>query len=150
MAVEMKKSLLIGKAAKPKCFKNLKINNLPMIWKNNKKAWMTAATMEEWLNMFKAKMKQENRSVILFLNNATCHTKASPSNVKIAWFPANATSALHPMDMDATYTFRSHYRRFRTQFLYLECRRSREILRISKISVGSGCCELGRICSEEN
>jgi hypothetical protein len=36
-----------GKAAKPRCFKNLKINNLPVIWGNYKKAWMTAATMEE-------------------------------------------------------------------------------------------------------
>jgi hypothetical protein len=31
-----------------------------VIWRNNKKAWMTAATMEEWLNMFNAKMKKEN------------------------------------------------------------------------------------------
>jgi hypothetical protein len=34
-----------GKAAKPRCFKNLKINNLPVILRNNKKAWMTAATI---------------------------------------------------------------------------------------------------------
>jgi hypothetical protein len=44
-----------GKAEKPICCKNLKINNLPVIWRTNKKAWMTAATMEEWLKMFKAK-----------------------------------------------------------------------------------------------
>jgi hypothetical protein len=40
MVGEMEKPLVIGKAAKPRCFKNLKINNLPVIWKNNKKAWM--------------------------------------------------------------------------------------------------------------
>jgi hypothetical protein len=54
-----------GKAAKPRHFKNLKINNLPVIWRNNKKAWMTAATMEEWLNMFNAKMKIEMPSFFL-------------------------------------------------------------------------------------
>jgi hypothetical protein len=59
MAGEMEKPLVIGKAAKPRCFKNLKMNNLPVIWRNNKKAWMTAATREEWLNMFIAKMKKE-------------------------------------------------------------------------------------------
>jgi hypothetical protein len=90
MEGEMEKPFVIGKAAKPKCFKNLKINNLAVIWRNNKKAWMTAATMEEWLNMFNAKMKKENRNVIHFLDNATCHTKVTFSNVKIAWFPANA------------------------------------------------------------
>jgi hypothetical protein len=55
MVEEMEKPLVIGKAAKPSCFKNLKINILPVILRNSKKAWMTAATAEEWLNMFKAK-----------------------------------------------------------------------------------------------
>jgi 3-deoxy-D-arabino-heptulosonate 7-phosphate (DAHP) synthase len=66
-----------GKAAKPRCLKNLKINNLPVIWKNNTKACMTAATIEEWLNMFNANMKKENKNVILFLTNATCHPKVT-------------------------------------------------------------------------
>jgi hypothetical protein len=61
--------------------------------------------------MFNAKMKKENRNGIL-LDNATCHPKVTLSNVKIAWFPANATSALQPMDMGVIYTFKSHYRRF--------------------------------------
>jgi hypothetical protein len=46
------------KAAKPRYFKNLKISNLPVSWRNNKKAWMTAATMEEWLNVFNAKNEE--------------------------------------------------------------------------------------------
>jgi hypothetical protein len=73
---------------------------------------MTAATMEEWLNMFNAKMKQENRNVFLFLDNATCHTKVTLSNVKIGWFPANAASVLQPTDMGVIYTLKSHYRGF--------------------------------------
>jgi hypothetical protein len=64
-------------SSKTRRFKNLKINNLPVIWRNNKKAWMTAATMEEWLNMFNAKMKKENRNVILFLDSVTCHPKVT-------------------------------------------------------------------------
>jgi hypothetical protein len=66
MVGEMEKPVVIGKAAKPRCFKNLKINDLPVIGRNNKNAWMTAATMEEWLNMFNAKMKKENRNANLF------------------------------------------------------------------------------------
>jgi hypothetical protein len=45
--------------------------------------------------MLNAKIKKENRNVILFFYNATCHPKVTLSNVKIAWFPANATSYLH-------------------------------------------------------
>jgi hypothetical protein len=37
MVVEVEKPLVIGKAAKPRCFKNLKINNLPVTWRNNEK-----------------------------------------------------------------------------------------------------------------
>jgi hypothetical protein len=96
-----------GKAAKPRCCKNRKINNLPMIWRKNKKAWMTAATVEEWLNMFNAKMKKENRNAIRFLGNATCHPKVTLSDVKIAWFPENATGVLEPMDVSVIYTFKS-------------------------------------------
>jgi hypothetical protein len=39
--------------------------------------------------------------------------------VKIAWFPANATSVLQPMDMGVIYTFISHYRQFLFQSLIL-------------------------------
>jgi hypothetical protein len=45
MVGEMEKPLETGKAANPRCFKNLKINNLPVIWKDNKKLWMTVATI---------------------------------------------------------------------------------------------------------
>jgi hypothetical protein len=47
----MEKPLVTAKAAKPRCFKNLKINNLLVIWKKNKKAWITAATMEGGKNV---------------------------------------------------------------------------------------------------
>jgi hypothetical protein len=92
------------------------MNNLAVTWRNNKKAWMTVATIEEWLNMFNAKMKKENRN-ILFLDTATCHPRVTLPNVKIIWFPANATSVLQPMDMDVIYTSKSHYRRFLMQSL---------------------------------
>jgi rhamnogalacturonyl hydrolase YesR len=59
-------------------------NNLAVIWRSSQKAWIAAATMEEWLNMFDAKVKKENRNAILFLDNATCYPKVTLSNVKIA------------------------------------------------------------------
>jgi hypothetical protein len=67
MVGQMEKPLLIGKAAMPRCFKNLNINHLPVIWRNNKKAWVTPTIMEEWLNMFNGKIKKENKIPFLFL-----------------------------------------------------------------------------------
>jgi hypothetical protein len=67
--------------------------------------------------MFNTKMKKENRNAILFLDNAICLPKATLSNVKIAWFLANATTVLQPMDMGVIYTFKSQYRLFLMQYL---------------------------------
>jgi hypothetical protein len=55
MVGENEKPLMIRKAAKPICFKNLNINNLPVTWRNNKN------------DCSDAKMKKENRNV-LFLD----------------------------------------------------------------------------------
>ena len=35
------KPLVIGKAAVPRCFRNLNVKTLPVMWRHNKKAWMT-------------------------------------------------------------------------------------------------------------
>jgi hypothetical protein len=67
---------------------------------------MTAATMEEWLNTFNAKMKKENRNFILLLGSGTCHPKVTLSNVKIVWFTPNATSVLQSMHVGVIYTFK--------------------------------------------
>jgi hypothetical protein len=101
--------------------------------------------------MFNAKKekKNENRNVILFLDNPTCRPKATLSNVKIAWLPTNATSVLQPMDMGVIYIFKSHYRRFLMQSLISNVEEA-ELLCISKICISSGCCELDQVGSEEN
>jgi hypothetical protein len=69
--------------------------------------------------MFNAKIKKENRNAIFFLDNATCHPKVTLSNLKIAWFPTNATSALQHTDMGVIYIFKLHYRQFLMQSLIL-------------------------------
>ncbi|XP_025191174.1 tigger transposable element-derived protein 6-like [Melanaphis sacchari] len=70
---EIRKPLVIGKSLKPHCFKNMNIALLPVTWKFNKKAWMTAEIMEQWLQYFNADMRSQNRNILLFLDNATCH-----------------------------------------------------------------------------
>ncbi len=114
---DMEKPLVIGKATKPRCFKNLKIESLPVIWRSNKKAWMTAGLMEEWLTAFNSKMKREKRKVLMFLDNATCHPHLQLSNVKLMFLPANTTSCTQPMDQGIICTFKSHYRRLVLQSL---------------------------------
>ncbi|KAL4152706.1 hypothetical protein QTP88_000539 [Uroleucon formosanum] len=117
MAGEIRKPLVIGKSKKPRCFKNMDISSLPVIWKFNKKAWMTTEIMEQWLRYFNADMRSQNRNVLIFLDNAACHPKIELSNTKILMLPPNTTSITQPMDQEVIYTFKSYYRKFLLQSL---------------------------------
>jgi hypothetical protein len=46
------------------------MNELPVVWKSNEKAWMTTALMEEWVKGFNERMKQRKRRIHLFLVHA--------------------------------------------------------------------------------
>lgn len=80
---------MIRNVAISRGFKNLKIDNLIVVWRN--KVWKLAQIMEECLNEFNAKMRKENR-------------------IKLAQFPSNATDVLQLMDIGIIHTFKSHYR----------------------------------------
>jgi len=41
------KPLVIGKYQRPHCFKNIKIQNMPMTYCNNAKAWMITSLFQE-------------------------------------------------------------------------------------------------------
>jgi len=111
MEGEFEKLLVIGKAAKPRRFKNLKISSLPVGWKSSRKAWNSAALMEQWLRAFNAKMRTQKRKMILFLDNAICHPDIKLSNVNLAWFPANTTSVAQPIDQGIIYCLKVHYQK---------------------------------------
>ena len=64
---KFEKPLVIGKSLKPRCLKKININNLPVKWHANKKAWMTSKIMESWLKDFNyknAKGKQKCYSIL--------------------------------------------------------------------------------------
>ncbi|GFX98321.1 tigger transposable element-derived protein 6 [Trichonephila clavipes] len=48
--------LVIGKSAKPRCFKD--INSFPTKYRSNKKAWMTNELFNEWLVSLNSDMKK--------------------------------------------------------------------------------------------
>ena len=109
MSDEMEKPIVIRKAAKPRCFQNLDIRKLPIEWRSNKKAWMTSPIMEEWLTALNGRMKMQNRHVLLFLENATCHPHIKLSNMRLAWFPPNTTSVSQPVDQGIIRNVKVHY-----------------------------------------
>jgi hypothetical protein len=92
--------LIIGNAARPRAFNinNVKLDDLPVIWRYNKKAWMTSEIFSEWLNEVKRKMKRANQKILLFVDSATSHVDLNLSNVAVRFLPPNLTSEVQPLD----------------------------------------------------
>ena len=70
-----KKLVVIGKSRSPRCFKRLDKNKFLVTYYANNKAWMTITIFTKILRNLNEKMRKENRSILLFLDNATCHPK---------------------------------------------------------------------------
>ena len=85
---DLRKPLVIGKSQTPRCFRNLKVEKLPIVWRANKKAWMNSGLFTEWVKQFDRDMGRAKLRVLLFIDNAPSHPPdLSLKNVKIKWFP---------------------------------------------------------------
>lgn len=87
------------------------VKDLPVVWKSNKKAWMTRDLMSEWLHQFNRRMGIQNRKILLFLDNAASHPKnMTLDNIKIVFLPPNTTAVCQPLDQGIIQNFKIHYR----------------------------------------
>ncbi|XP_067143383.1 tigger transposable element-derived protein 1-like [Centruroides vittatus] len=101
--------------------KGLNKNQLPVIWRSNKKAWMTKAIFEDWFkNHFCTEVKKYlpdknlSNKALLILDNAPGHpTNLSElsEDVMIEYLPKNTTALIQPMDQGAKATFKAYYLR---------------------------------------
>ncbi|XP_041346709.1 tigger transposable element-derived protein 6-like [Gigantopelta aegis] len=105
------KPLVIGKAAKPRCFRNINVARLQVTWKSNKKAWMTGFLFTEWIKDFDKCMRLSKHKVLLLLDNATSHASTKLTNVKVVFLPANTTSKLQPLDQGIIQAMKMGYRK---------------------------------------
>ena len=111
---EKLKPLVIGNAARTRAFKQNSVtsDNLPVTWKHNKKAWITTAVFEDWLNQLNGTMKKKKRMIILFVDNATSHVFSEKlSNVHVKFLPPNLTSELQPLDQGIIQAMKANYRK---------------------------------------
>lgn len=107
---EKQKLTVIGKSQKPRCFKNVK--KLPVVYKANKKAWMTSELFQEFLRQWDKELSQNKRKIVLLIDNCTAHIE--PKNlqwIKLAFLPPNTTSVLQPMDQGVIRSLKCIYRK---------------------------------------
>ena len=105
--------LVIGHYAKPRCFRH--VQSLPVDYQHSKNAWMTSQIFLDWLRRLNARMVEENRNIVLFLDNCSSHAKATSSanlsNITIHYLPPNSTSRTQPMDQGVIRSLKCVYRR---------------------------------------
>jgi len=107
--------LVIGKYAKPRCFKNVNIANMPVIYRNNRRAWMITTLFQEWLQDFDRQIgrKYGGKRALLLLDNCSSHNLEGLAlrYIDVQFLPPNTTSKIQPMDAGIIMSFKRHYRR---------------------------------------
>lgn len=95
----------VGQAKQPRCFRGINIRAFDLVWRSNKKAWMTGAIFREWLIWFNSRMA--NRKVLLVIDGFSAHQTGidlatneadALNNIRIEYLPPNTTSVCQPLD----------------------------------------------------
>ena len=73
-AGEKLKPFVIGRSARPRCFRGLTSPLcLPVMYESNRKAWMTSNLFKQWLDKLNNKMITQRRSILLFVDNCAAN-----------------------------------------------------------------------------
>jgi len=104
---EKRPLFVIGKSAKPQCFKNVKC--LPVRYVANKKAWMTTVLYKKMLREWNKELRKGNRKILLLVDNCPSHSSITLDCIRVEFLPPNTTSVLQPMDMGVIKCLKGQY-----------------------------------------
>lgn len=109
--------LFIGHSRQPHAFKKKSADHFGLLYRFNKKAWMTAILFQEWILNFEKTMSQQGRKVLLLLDNAPTHivTNLTLNHVVVMFLPPNTTSRIQPMDAGIIAAVKKRYRSFQLE-----------------------------------
>jgi hypothetical protein len=114
----MLKPMVVYKSLNPRALKRKDKNKLPVLWKANKKAWVTSAVFTEWFDFFVKETERYLKSkslpfkVLLVIDNAPGHpVHLNHPNVEVIFLPPNTTALLQPLDQGIIAAFKAYYLR---------------------------------------
>lgn len=128
MAGEKVPLLVIGKAKKPRCFAG--VQNLPLTYLGNSKAWMTSDIFKDYLQKWNQKLAYQNRHILLIVDNCRAHPHLNCTNISLKFLPPNTTAKLQPCDQGIIQSLKVHYK-YRLVQKLLVAMDSQEFLKIS-------------------
>ena len=114
---------LIAKSAKPRCFKGIDVNSLPVHYCSQKNAWMNCTIFKSWffgkfVPIVTLRLKELGLPVraILLLDNCSAHPEESElitedGCIRATFLPPNVTSLIQPMDQGVIESVKRLYRR---------------------------------------
>jgi DDE superfamily endonuclease len=80
-------------------------------YRNNAKAWMTAALYDEWIHEWDRDLQMKNRKILLFQDNFSGHIIPDDlQSIEVKNFEPNLTAHVQPMDQGIIQCFKAHYR----------------------------------------
>ena len=115
--------LLIGKAARPRCFTRTDMRKLPVVYKAPQNAWVNTAIFLEWFHDHFVPLVQEKLTergkeprALLVLDNCSAHPDedllvSRDGQVKAVFLPPNVTSLIQPMDQGVLESLKRRYRK---------------------------------------
>ena len=139
--------MFIGKAANPRCFKNVNKSALPVIYYAQKNAWVNAEIFSDWFHhhfvpAVKKHLTDRGLSVkaLLLLDNAPAHPEAttlmsSDKSITAMFLPLNTTALIQPMDQGVLEAMKRRYRKAILRKLLLEDQDGRSIVEFVKINI---------------
>lgn len=137
--------MVIGKSAKPRCFKNMNMDSLPVYYKNQKKAWMDRDLFKNWFEkQFVPNVKAYNEEnglplrALLLIDNAPSHPEEMQlvcGDIKAIFLPPNVTSILQPMDQGVLQAIKQNYRKMLLRSLLEDNEELTILEKLKKINV---------------
>ena len=100
---------MIGKAQKPRCFKNVKF--LPCQYQYIKKSWMDGVQFEDWAQELHRKFSSE-RSLAQVTHNCLAHPHIENlKSIKLFFLPPYNTSTTQSMNQGVIRLLKANYRK---------------------------------------
>ena len=106
------KPVVVGRSKRPRCFRNVDMTELPVVYYSQPSAWMTAEIFESYVVdhlIPEIHTTYPREKVILTPDNTTCHPEGMgwyDPDIVVDFLPPNTTSLIQPCDQSVIYSLK--------------------------------------------